>query len=94
MSKLEMQNSKLLALREILNRHDPIGLIMGDLNLDEYDPEIENILPILDGEVNQESLSKHIYDVFVMYFDKDIAGSRDKYYKIARDILDHAEFKK
>lgn len=39
----------------ILARHDPIGIVFGDESLDEYEPEVDMILPRLrDGSMNTD----------------------------------------
>lgn len=65
------------AVREILNREDPIGLIGIGAPADEYDPELREILPKVKECKSVESLVTMIHAVFVKWFDKETAGARE-----------------
>jgi hypothetical protein len=77
-------------LKEIINNIDPIGLI--DLetpeSLDEYDPEIREILKEDVSSLNLNQFSNKIYEVFVKFFNKDLAGGTDQYDLIARKFFE------
>jgi hypothetical protein len=70
-------------LEKLLFQHDPIGISYVP---DEYDPEVERLLPKLSRIKSERELTDVIHDVFVQMFDAHIAGPRDRYAPIARDI--------
>lgn len=76
-------------LKKIINQEDPIGLI--DLNihesLNEYGPEIEEILKKDVTRLNNEELSLWIFQVFVSFFNEDLAGGKHKYDLIAKEFI-------
>lgn len=72
-------------VREILFRHDPIGINFGS-NTDEYEPEVDTILPRLVTAGSAEELRRVIYEEFVRWFTPEIAGSEANYDSVARDI--------
>ncbi|MCX6786176.1 MAG: hypothetical protein NTZ18_05035 [Candidatus Komeilibacteria bacterium] len=73
-------------LQKIINEADPIGLIYGEENKDEYDPEIKEIINKLDFNENEDSITHSIHNIFIEYFDKDIASNVDPYKLIAKKI--------
>jgi hypothetical protein len=73
-------------LRNILARHDPIGIIIEDVNPDEYDPEVGTILPRLGGAQSEREVQRIIHEEFVRWFDDGIAGPETKYARVANDI--------
>src|SRR5687768_14663901 len=80
-------------LEKVLFQHDPIGISYVP---DEYDPEVERLLPELSRIKSERELTDVIHDVFVQMFDAHLAGPRDRYAPIARDIWrlvyeDHAK---
>jgi hypothetical protein len=77
-----------IEIRRILNKYDPVGLIMDDLNPDEYDPEINKILEALDSNMTENDLAEEIYNIFVEFFDDKIAGNKDIYKKVAKEVLE------
>ncbi len=74
-------------IRKILNKYDPIGLIMDDLNPDEYDPEINKILEVLDSNMTENDLVEEIYNIFVEFFDDKMVRNKNIYKEIAKEIL-------
>ena len=77
---------RLLAeISSILFRHDPIGINFDD-NTDEYDPEAGTILPRLRPDTSIEQLTTIVHEEFVRWFDREIAGPKDKYSAMAEDI--------
>lgn len=70
----------------ILFRHDPIGINFDD-NTDEYDPEAGTILPRLRVNVSLEELTAILHEEFIRWFELDMAGPKDKYSAIAKEIL-------
>lgn len=87
-----LQNSE-LRVREVLNKYDPAGVIYDDNNPDEYTPEINKIVSVITDNITVDELADYIHNVFVEYFDEGIAGSKDKYQDIAKDILDSLKSK-
>lgn len=74
------------AVREIVNKEDPIGLIEMEAPSDEYDPEINAVLRKLRPSESVESLQAMIHAVFVEWFGADVAGGRERYRSIAEQI--------
>ena len=57
------------AVREIVNKEDPIGLIGMGAPAEEYDPEISAILPKVRSCKSVDSLQTKIHAVFAKWFD-------------------------
>lgn len=70
----------------ILFRHDPIGINFED-NIDEYDPEAGTILPRLRSGLSAEETTAIVHGEFVRWFERETAGSRERYSAIAAEIL-------
>lgn len=88
-----MDNELFLAVRKILNKHDPDGVMYDDENPDEYDSEVKDILAILVTTDSVEQLSEKLRLIFVKAFNEKIAGDRSRYEPIAREILSLPELK-
>ncbi len=73
------------ATEQLLFRHDPIGINFDD-NADEYDPEVETILPRLNDCRSREDVLRVVHEEFVRWFEKDTAGPPERYEKIAADL--------
>tara|TARA_Y100000310_G_C20278847_1_gene621618 strand:+ start:289 stop:576 length:288 start_codon:yes stop_codon:yes gene_type:complete len=74
-------------LRKIFNNHDPIGIYCDkETNFDEYDPEIEGLIIRFNRSKNLDDFTSKIHTVFVNMFDKDIAGPKSKYNKLAKEV--------
>jgi hypothetical protein len=69
----------------LLFRHDPIGINFGD-NTDEYECEVETILPLLRNCNSAKALVRVVHEEFVRWFDADIAGPPGRYQEIASEI--------
>lgn len=69
----------------ILFRHDPIGINF-ETNTDEYEPEVDRILPKLRRVHSKEELLRIIHGTFVVMFYADIAGSVERYESIAQEV--------
>lgn len=85
-----MNNQKnYILLKEIVNNVDPIGLIDPDTpeSLTEYDPELKEILKEDFSLLSEEQLSQRIHEVFVKFFNEEIAGGREKYASIANQFF-------
>lgn len=74
-------------LLEIINRHDPIGIIFKeDGNWDEYAPEVDDIRGRLPSCKAQEDVQELLWRVFTAWFGKDIAETKEPFHAIAEDI--------
>ena len=73
------------SVSEILFRHDPIGINF-ETNDDEYEPEVDTILPRLKNCSSVEDVLKVIHEEFTKWFDEEIAGEKDRYVEIANEI--------
>lgn len=78
-------NSLFEVVSEILFRLDPIGINFKD-NTDEYEPEVETILPRLKTCDSQLKARKVIHQEFSRWFDAETAGDEDRYEEIAQEI--------
>ena len=77
-------------LKKIINEEDPIGLIDFDTpeSLNEYDPELKEILKKDISRMNRDDLGGWIYEVFLSFFDKDLVKGIEKYDLIADKFLE------
>lgn len=66
-------------------RYDPIG-ICGEDNPDEYDLEVDTVLPRLKTCLNAEDVRDVLHEEFVRWFDADIAGPQERYAPIAEEL--------
>jgi hypothetical protein len=57
-----------------------------ETNADEYDPEVGTILPRLRSCTSSEDVCRVVHEEFVRWFTPDIAGRRDHYAQIGREI--------
>ena len=71
----------------ILFRHDPIGLDF-ETNVDEYDPEVDRILPNLRACKSADEVQHVVHQAFVTMFDADLAGPSDRYRLASLEIWD------
>lgn len=76
-------------LKKIINEEDPIGLVDFDTpeSLSEYDPELKEILKRDVSSLSNKELGQWIYQVFEKYFNKELAGEKEKYDVIAAKFL-------
>ena len=83
---LKRQYNKLyLEVEQILFRHNPIGINF-ETNSDEYDPEVNTILPRLKDANNEEDVLNIVYEEFIKWFDPETTGAKDSYKEIANEI--------
>lgn len=75
------------AVREILNKEDPIGLIAMGAPADEYEPEISTILAKVGSCKSVRSLQTMIHAVFAEWFDAKTAGPCGRYRSIAEQVF-------
>lgn len=69
-------------LSKILFDADPAGINFAS-NTDEYDPEVETILPRLKDAGTEGDIRQIIHEEFCRWFDAEIAGPVDAYAEIA-----------
>lgn len=77
-------------LKDILIQEDPLSLIDLDTpeSLNEYDPEINEILKRDISNFSNEEFGQLIYRVFVSFFNEELANGKEKYYVIAERYFD------
>lgn len=75
------------AVKAVLHKHDPIGLIAGGAPDDEYDSQVGAIVRLLSNNIRDDELVKSIRDVFVDSFDEKLAGDESVYRVIVEDIF-------
>ena len=73
-------------VRDIVNKYDPIGLLKIDCPVDEYDPEIQQIVPKISELNSVDKLQKVVYKIFVDMFDESIAGSKENYRQLSEEL--------
>ena len=73
-------------VEEILFRNDPMGINFED-NTDEYDPEVDTILPRLKQAKSEKDVQDIVYEEFVRWFE-DSAGNKnhERYKNSAKEI--------
>jgi hypothetical protein len=76
---------------DLLFEVDPAGINF-ETNTDEYEPEVDTILPRLEGDKTVEDLQKIVYEEFMRWFGVETAGSAGNYLGIARRL--HAELER
>ena len=82
-----MQNKTKDKLRRIMNKYDPIGIYVNDkTNIDEYDPEIKEIVMRFRGVKDKSEFLNDVHSVFIEMFDKKIAGPKNRYKDLAEDL--------
>lgn len=74
-------------VQEIINQHDPVGLVAGGAPDDEYDTEIGEIIAILRTETEKNSLADKINSIFKEAFGNEIEQNKDLYLIIADELL-------
>lgn len=73
-------------LSEILFRHDPMGINF-ETNTDEYEPEVDTILPRLKEASTPDELRRIIHEEFVQWFNGDeMVGPESRYEEIAQEV--------
>jgi hypothetical protein len=69
----------------LLFRHDPIGISFKE-NTDEYEPEVETILPRMRDCHGADDVLQVVHEEFVRWFDMGTAGPREHYQEVASEI--------
>jgi hypothetical protein len=82
---MKNQNNREL-LKKVINEVDPFGLIDLDTpeSLNEYDPEINEILKNDISKLSSEELGLLIYQIFLSFFGDDLVKDKEKYLLIGR----------
>jgi hypothetical protein len=70
---------------EVCMRHDPIGINF-EVNSDDYEPEVRTILPRLKACENSNEAVKVVHEEFQKWFGLDIAGPKERYLSLAKEI--------
>lgn len=84
--KVKKEYGKLYdSISEILFRYDPIGINF-ETNDDEYEPEVDTILPRLKNCKSAENVLDVVFEEFQKWFDEEIAGERSNYKEISSEI--------
>lgn len=75
----------------VLARHDPIGLVELGCPEDEYSPEAARIARRTATAASPAELADLMHDVFIEFFDAELAGSPDRYVAAAAEVWAIAE---
>ncbi len=82
-TKLKLKNE----LREIFNKHDPIGIYRDkETNFDEYDPEIEQLPLVFNKTSSVKEFADKLHEIFQRMFSKETAGKKANYRELAKDV--------
>jgi hypothetical protein len=73
------------AVSDTLFRHDPID-INYETNTDEYNLEVDTILPRLKSCGSIEDVQAVVYEEFCNWFDAEDVGSPERYRELATEI--------
>jgi len=73
-------------ISQILFRHDPIEIAFED-NFDEYESEVETILPRLVACKNSREVRDVVYGEMLQWFDAEDVGPSERYDPIAEEIF-------
>ncbi len=76
------------AVRDVLSRRDPVGIVFDDINPDEYEPEVRTIIPRLKEANCVDYVRRIVFEEFVKWFDQATAEPEARYQEIAREIWD------
>ena len=72
-------------IKNVIDKHDPMGLLAMGCPDDEYIPEVKRLAPQIKKDMTEQELSALIHDVFVEMFSEPIA--KDLCDKMAQEIL-------
>jgi hypothetical protein len=64
---------------------DPVGINFGD-NADEYEPEVDTILPRLRLCTSAADVQRVVHEEFSRWFDADVAGPSERYARVSEKI--------
>jgi hypothetical protein len=74
------------AVERAINDADPIGLLEGGAQADEYSPEIGTIVPRVGNAQSVDEITAVLHEEFVRWFGNGAAGPRQAYEAPARQI--------
>jgi broad specificity phosphatase PhoE len=74
------------AVSDILRATDPIGLIASGAPADEYDPEIDTLLPRLREAESADDALRLVHEGFVRWFGPEQAGPLERYQEVAQRV--------
>ena len=72
-------------IKNVIDKHDPMGLLAMGCPDDEYIPEVKRLSPIINKGMTEQELSTLIHDVFVEMFSEPIDKALCD--KMAQEIL-------
>ncbi len=85
-TNLKLEYGELYAtILDLLFAYDPAGVNFGQ-NWDEYEPEVDTILPRLDEATSEEDALTIIHQEFQRWFGADGAGPLSAYEEVAHEI--------
>lgn len=87
--KIENIKKAMKTIKDIIDKNDPIGLINIGAPSDEYDSETKQISNGLDKCNSEEDVLNMVYKIFKDSFDEDIAGKKDTFKNIAKQIYEN-----
>jgi hypothetical protein len=73
-------------MTSILASNDPIGIVFGQTNPNEYEPEVGTILPRLRDARSEADCEKIIHEEFVRWFGEETVGPWADYQEIAHEV--------
>lgn len=73
-------------IKHAIDHADPIHLLEIGAPDDEYEPEIREIASRVEGCTTLEEIQLLLHEVFVKWFDEQIAGPRERYRRVAEVI--------
>ena len=82
-----MKAELLNEMRKIVNKYDPVGIYYSTKAFDEYDPEIRDICARFKKSKTLKEFTKEVYNVFVKWFFPSVAGKREKYTDLSKDLF-------
>ncbi|GAA4801795.1 hypothetical protein [Litoribaculum gwangyangense] len=83
---IEKNDNKLKKLNDMIDKHDPMGLIKIINIKDQYQSEAEIIISQLKENQTIEDVQAIVYQEFKTIYGSKLAGSKNKYFELARDI--------
>jgi len=84
---MELHKIFFKGVEEIVNRHDPIGLVEGGAPDDEYHTEVGQIVSLLRSELNRESLADEIQVIFKNSFGGQIKNEKELFLTLSEELL-------
>lgn len=76
-------------MRSVFLKEDPMGIYFQDLNnIDEYDPEIKQLLLEIDTCQSQEKLYTTVHRVFLQKFGSVPSYCDEKLHRISRTLFE------